>query len=63
MEKGKSEVYGPDARDLIGLPAGGTEKVIPGNHANYDIYIQSTSNNRRLVRGTKLIYFKDDVSI
>lgn len=57
MEKGKKSVYaGHDARHLLGLPDSGDAKVKPGNHANYDIYIQSTSVNRKLVRGTKLVY-------
>lgn len=63
MEKGKSEVFGPDARDLIGLPSYGTTKVVPGNHANFDIFVQSYSVNRKLVRGTKLIYFHDHVTV
>lgn len=57
MEKGKSAIYGgPEARDLLGLPDTDV-KVIPGNHANFDIFVQSTSTNRILVRGTKLLYY------
>jgi hypothetical protein len=40
---------------MIGLPANADAKVEPGNHANYDIFVQSTSVNRKLPRGTKLI--------
>jgi len=59
MEKGKGAIYGgPEARDLIGLPTGVNAKVEPGNHANYDIFVQSTSTNRKLVRGTKLLVRK-----
>lgn len=58
MEKGKSAVYGgADARDVLGLPDLNV-KVRPGNHANYDIFIQSTSFNRKLVRGTTFLYRK-----
>ncbi len=58
VEKGKSSVYsGPDARSLLGLPDNQTVKLIPGNHANYDIYIQSTSTNRVVVRGTNVVYY------
>lgn len=58
MEKGKSAVYcGANARQLLGLPTGQTVRVIPGNHANYDIFVQSTSTNRVLVRGTKVVYY------
>lgn len=56
VEKGKSAIYGGDeARDLLGLPRGATIKVIPGNHGKYDIFVQSTSVNRKLVRGTRLL--------
>lgn len=56
MEKGKTAVWGgPEARQLIGLPYGTECKVEPGNHANYDIFVQSTSTNRKLVRGTKVL--------
>lgn len=56
MEKGKRAIYaGPEARALIGLPTGANAKVVPGNHSNYDIFVQSTSTNRKLPRGTKLI--------
>lgn len=58
-EKGRKEVWGGrEARDLIGLPHGYKAKVVPGNHANYDIYVQSTSVNRKLVRGTKVLVRK-----
>jgi hypothetical protein len=55
-EKGSPKIYGgADARDILGLPAGEV-RVTPGNHANYDIFFQSTSVNRRLVRGTALLW-------
>ncbi len=58
MEKGSRAVYGGnEARKLIGLKDNATCRVIPGNHSNFDIFIQSTSNNRKLVRGTKVIYY------
>ncbi len=49
---------GVDARRLIGLPDGQHAKVTPGNHDNYDIFIQSKSVNRILPRGTKLLVCK-----
>lgn len=56
-EKNKMSIFGGDeARDLIGLPADKTVSVRPGNHANWDIFVQSTSVNRKLVRGTTLLY-------
>ncbi len=58
MNKGSRAVYGGDnARQVLGLPAGEVN-VKPGNHSNFDIFVQSTSVNRKLVRGTKLIYVK-----
>jgi hypothetical protein len=57
VEKGKGAVYGgADARFLLNLPTHDV-KVRPGNHANWDVFVQSTSTNRKLVRGTKLVYF------
>ncbi len=56
QEKGKKAVWGgPEARALIGLPANAHAKVTPGNHANYDIFVQSASVNRKLPRGTKVL--------
>jgi len=57
MEKNKSQIYyGDAARELLGLPAHNV-RLVPGNHANYYIFIQSTSLNRNLDPGTKLIYY------
>lgn len=49
--------YGAAARDLIGLPTSTEIKVAPGNHGNYDIYIQSTSVNRILPIGSMVMYW------
>lgn len=58
-EKGKQAIWGGEqARELIGLPkasSGVSIKVEPGNHANYDVFVQSTSINRKLPRGTKVL--------
>lgn len=52
------KVYaGADARSLLGLPEKGDVKVVPGNHGNWDVFVQSTSTNRKLVRGTKVVYW------
>lgn len=56
MEKGKNKIYGgDDVRQLLGLPDYET-KVRPGDHGNFDIFIQSTSTNRKLKAGTRVIY-------
>ncbi len=49
---------GDEARRLVGIAtgAGVTVRVNPGNLANYNLFVQSTSMNRKLVRGTTLLY-------
>jgi len=44
-----------DARRVLGLPGGDSIKVSPGNHGDWDIYVQSTSVNRKLVSGDRVI--------
>jgi hypothetical protein len=48
---------GRQARTLLGLPDYDV-RVAPADHPNYDIFIQSTSYNRKLVPGTELIVLK-----
>jgi hypothetical protein len=56
VEKGKKTVYGGAlVRALIGITPGQVSYVTPGNHANFDVYVKSTSVNRKLVRGTKVL--------
>lgn len=58
-DKTSRRLYGGDqARTLVGISrnAGVEVRVHPGNHANFDLFIQSTSTNRKLVRGTTLLY-------
>lgn len=50
---------GQSARDLLNLPTQGTIKLSPGDHGNWDIYIQSTSSNRHLPVGSKVLYWKN----
>lgn len=47
---------GQEARDVLGLPPNLDVKVRPGDHGDWDIFVQSTSVNRKLVPGTRLIY-------
>jgi hypothetical protein len=59
MEKGKRGIWaGSEARELVGIPKGAAGKVTPGNHSNFDIFVQSTSTNRKLVRGTRVLVRK-----
>lgn len=59
-EQATGKVYsGKDARQMIGLPVDRNARLHPGDHKNYDIFIQSESVNRKLVGGTGVIYWKD----
>lgn len=54
-------VYGgAQARGILGLPAGQDVKVKPADHGTWDVFVQSTSNNRKLMPGTNLLYLKKD---
>jgi hypothetical protein len=55
-EKGKKTLWQGDARSVLGMPKGVDLRVDPGNHGNWDIFVQSNSDNRKLVRGTTLLY-------
>lgn len=55
VHKVTGEVYsGPQVRDLVGLRPEHV-RVTPSFNPDYDIYVQSTSNNRKLLAGTKLL--------
>lgn len=57
-DKATSNIYGGDeARKLLGLPLNEDVSVAPGNHANFDVFIQSTSVNRLIPRGTDVAYW------
>lgn len=46
---------GPQVRDLLGLPTDVEVRVTPDANPEYRIYVQSTSVNRKLVLGTRLL--------
>lgn len=55
VEKSTSKVFvGDGARQLVGLPDHEVA-VTPGQSADYDIYVQSSSVNRQLQIGTKVL--------
>lgn len=59
MDKRTKELWGgQQARNIIGLPHYESAKVTPGNHGDYEIFVQSTSVNRKLSRGTKVLVQK-----
>jgi hypothetical protein len=48
-----------NVRGLLGMPINGDTEVVPGNLGDYVLFIESTSPNRRLVRGSPFIYVRD----
>lgn len=53
------KVYaGKDARKMIGLPDNANARLHPGDHKDYDIFIQSKSVNRKLVAQTGVLYWE-----
>lgn len=62
-DKKSNEVFAGNVgvRKLLGLPTTGTITLKPGKHGQYDIYIQSTSTNRKLVPGASVIYWEDAI--
>jgi hypothetical protein len=47
---------GDKAREMLGIPIGVRANVSPGSLTKYRGFIQSTSNNRKLLAGTKFLY-------
>ena len=59
-DRATGKVYsGSDARKMIGLPENQNARLHPGDHKNYDIFIQSSSVNRKLVGGTGVLYWEE----
>jgi len=55
-DKRNGNIYhGDEARKLLGLPDTDC-KVKPEAIGDYDVYVQSTSSNRKLIKGTKFLY-------
>jgi hypothetical protein len=49
------KVYsGPNARQVLGLPSHDI-RIAPGDHGDWDIFVQSTSVNRKLLQGTEVM--------
>lgn len=62
QDKITKQVFGDGSaiRQILNFPTGAGEvRVNPGNHANWNIYVQSTSVNRKLVRGTEVLVAKN----
>lgn len=54
----KAIYTGQSARDLLGLPHYGAITLAPHKLGDYDVFVQSTSVNRKLVGGTLLLYMR-----
>lgn len=51
------KIYGgPQVRDLLGIPHGQEGTVEPGNLGDWNVWIQSTSPNRKFVGGMEVLY-------
>jgi hypothetical protein len=58
-EKSTGQVYwGDAARDLLGLPRNQEVSVKPDINPEYDVFVQSTSVNRKLIRNTDLLVMR-----
>jgi hypothetical protein len=51
---------GEKAREMIGLPVGDTARIRPSALEKYAVFVQSTSVNRKLVKGTRFLYEVED---
>ncbi|MCF8019869.1 MAG: hypothetical protein K9L62_10760 [Vallitaleaceae bacterium] len=57
--KSSGKVYcGQKARDMLGIgQATTTVRLVPGDHGKFDVFIQSTSVNRKIPAGTEVLYW------
>jgi hypothetical protein len=57
--KTSRKVYsGQAAREMLGIgQATGTVRLVPGDHGKFDVFIQSTSVNRKIPAGTEVLYW------
>jgi hypothetical protein len=57
--KTSGKVYcGQKARDMLGIgQATDTVRLVPGDHGKFDVFIQSTSVNRKIPAGTEVMYW------
>ena len=59
-DKKNNAIYsGREARDLLKIPHVGTINLRPGDFGDYDLFVQSTSYNRKLQSGTQLLYWPE----
>jgi hypothetical protein len=61
MDRATGDFFaGEKARELLGLPSGETARIRPAALAKYAVFVQSTSANRKLMKGTKFLYEVED---
>ena len=64
LEKSSQKLYtGEHVRSLLRLPQGGTIELNPASSQDYEIFIRSTSWNRRIMPGTKILVLKNNNSL
>jgi hypothetical protein len=57
-DKESGQIFcGPEARDLIGLPRYGDARVRPDTAGKWQVFVQSTSVNRKVNAGTQIMYW------
>jgi len=54
-QDGKKKYFGDSARQMLGLDVNQHIKVVPGDHGDWRIFIQSTSVNRKVVPGQSIL--------
>lgn len=62
LDKETGDMYeGAAAREVLGLPEGSVDIKPTYDKAKYTVFVQSTSNNRKLIGGTMFLYETDPV--
>ena len=58
LDQETGDMYqGEAAREVLGLPVGSSTDISPNyDRAKYKVFVQSTSNNRKLIGGTTFLY-------
>ena len=57
-DKKTNLIYGGDAtRQMLGLPSYGDIRLAPKDLGNFDVFIQSTSVNRKVSKGSQVLYW------
>jgi hypothetical protein len=63
MDKKTGDMFeGKAARDMLGLPEDSTARIKPTSLDKFDVFVQSTSVNRKLIGKTKFLYEVEDWS-